>query len=284
MSRTTGRQDGGSPGTRARLLEAEITRVAAVCFGEMGYRATTLDTVAARAGVSKVTLYKYVSSKEDLLWRVFQRTIDAFRSGLRQIIDKDLPADQKLRRIIRYQVQLLTSHLPFLIVFFSEESGLPPDLARRVAREKREYDRAIERVVRQGIAEGRVRDLPPTLLVFGLLGMCNWLYKWYHPGGQLAPEQIADLFVDLLEQGYAAVKAPRGGEALASVLHRIETKLAALDRRLGELAAGGEPPGGPRTPARRAPVRHPRHAAARTVSEPETPARGSRSAGGHRRS
>src|SRR3970282_1471595 len=51
----------------ARLVEEEIVRAAAVCFGGVGYHATTLETIAARGGVSKVTLYPYVSSKEGLL-------------------------------------------------------------------------------------------------------------------------------------------------------------------------------------------------------------------------
>lgn len=216
---------------RGRLIQDEITRVAAICFGEMGYRATSLDTIAAKIGISKVTLYKYVSGKEELLWRVFERTIDAFRTGLRQIVEQDLAADEKLRRIIRYQVNLLTGHLPFLTVFFSEESGLSPDMARRVAREKRQYDRTIERVVRDGMAEGRLRDLPPTLLVFALLGMCNWLYKWYRPDGPLTPDLIADTVVDVVEHGYLTPQAPSGGDAVSAVLHRIDARLARLERR-----------------------------------------------------
>jgi len=213
------------------LLEEEIIRVGAHCFGEEGYRATTLETVAAKVGVSKVTLYNYVSSKEELLCRVFERTIETFRTGLRQIIAQDLPADEKLRRIIRYQVTLLTSHLPFLTVFFSEESGLPAHMAKRVAQEKREYDRAIEKVVRDGIVEGRFRDLPPTLLVFALLGMCNWLYKWYRPDGKLTPDEIASIFVDLLEQGYLR-RQREGPDPILRALQRLEGRITQLDYRL----------------------------------------------------
>jgi AcrR family transcriptional regulator len=217
---------------RAPLLRDEIVRVAAVCFGEVGYRATTLDTVAARAGVSKVTLYKYATSKEDLLWAVFARTIAEFRRGLGRIVARRLPADETLRRIVRYQVGLLTSHLPFLRVFFRAEGDLAPRLAARVARAKREYDRTIERVVRQGIREGRVRSLPPTILVFGVLGMTNWLHTWYRPDGRLAPDEIAAIFVDLLERGYLRDDRARAGADLGRVLGRIDARLAALEGRL----------------------------------------------------
>lgn len=204
------------------LLQEEIVRVAADCFGKEGYRATTLETIATKAGVSKVTLYNYVSSKEELLCRVFDRTIESFRSGLRQIIERRAPADETLRRIIRYQVVLLASHLPFLRVFFSEEAGLPTDMARRVAREKREYDRAIEKVVSEGIAQGHLRDLEPTLLVFALLGTCNWMYKWYRPDGKLTVDEIAGVFVDLLERGYLAAANGRKHDPVLAALRRVE--------------------------------------------------------------
>jgi AcrR family transcriptional regulator len=228
MSRERG--DGRQAGRKAvaRLVEEEIVRAAAVCFGRVGYHATTLDTIAARVGVSKVTLYRYVSSKEELLWRVFERTIEAFHGGLEAIVRQGLPPDETLRRIVHHQVRMLTTHLPFLAVFFSEESGLPAQLAQRVARTKREYDRTIESVVRRGIRQGIVRDLNPIILVFTILGACNWLSKWYRPDGRLAPDRIADVFVTLLERGY--LREPRGGEAAAPALRTIERRVAALER------------------------------------------------------
>jgi len=223
--RRTGRRAAGG-----RPVEEEIVRAAAVCFSGVGYHATRLETIAAKVGVSKVTLYRYVSSKEELLWRVFERTIDSFQGGLRAILDQKLPADETLRQVIRHQVRLLTSHQPFLTVFFSEEGGLPANLARRVSQIKRQYDRAIERVVRQGIRQRILPDTDPILLVFAILGACNWLYKWYRPDGRLTPDQIAEVFVALLEQGY--LRRPRDGDAVAPALRSMERRLAALERRM----------------------------------------------------
>ena len=222
-------RDATLPPTRAAVLD-EIVRAAAAGFGEVGYRAATLDAIAERAGISKVTLYRYVSSKEDLLSLVVERIIASFRQGLRQIVEQRRPADETLRRIIRYQVTLLAENLPFLTVFFSEESGLPAPMAAQAARAKREYDRTIERVVRQGVESGRLRALPPTLVVFGILGMCNWLHKWYRPQGPLSPGQIADVFVDLLERGYLA--AADGAASRHDALARIDKRLARLEAAL----------------------------------------------------
>jgi len=218
------------PPTRAAVLD-EIVRAAAVAFGEVGYRTATLEAIAERAGLSKVTLYRYVGSKEELLSLVVERIIDEFQGGLRRIVAERRPASETLRRIIRYQVELLAAHLPFLTVFFSEESGLPAPMAARATRAKREYDQTIERVVREGVEGGLLRDLPPRLVVFGLLGMCNWLHKWYRADGKRSAAEIADVFVALLERGYLVEPAATGqdGDALA----RIDRRLARLEQTLG---------------------------------------------------
>jgi AcrR family transcriptional regulator len=224
------------PPPRAAVLD-EIVRAAAAAFGEVGYRTATLETIAERAGLSKVTLYRYVGSKEELLSLVVERIIDEFQGGLRRLIAERRPANETLRRIVHYQVQLLAEHLPFLTVFFSEESGLPAPMAARATRAKREYDQAIERVVREGVEAGLLRDLPPRLVVFGLLGMCNWLHTWYRPNGKRSAAEIADVFVALLERGYLAEPAPSpdNSEALA----RIDRRLARLE---SALAAARRPP------------------------------------------
>jgi AcrR family transcriptional regulator len=222
-------RDASLPPTRAAVLDG-IVRAAATAFGEVGYRTATLEAIAERAGLSKVTLYRYVSSKEELLSLVVERIIDEFQRGLRRIIAERRPANETLRRIIHYQVELLAEHLPFLTVFFSEESGLPAPMAARATRAKREYDQAIERVVREGVEAGLLRDLPPRLVVFGLLGMCNWLHKWYRPDGKRSAAEIADVFVALLEHGYLA-RVTRDDDALTRVDQRLARLEAALAPR-----------------------------------------------------
>jgi hypothetical protein len=87
-------------------------------------------------------------------------------------------------------------------------------------------------VVRQGIDEGRFRPLDPRLFVFAIDGMCNWMTKWYRPDGRMRPEDIAAVFVDLLERGYLTPEAAAPAGELASGLRRIEQRLARIEARL----------------------------------------------------
>ena len=63
------------------------------------------------------------------------------------------------------------------------------------------------------------RKSDPKLQAFALIGMCNWVYKWYKPRpDSYSPEQIADYFVSLLERGY--LKGDR--EGIPGVLKSLE--------------------------------------------------------------
>ena len=53
-------------------------------------------------------------------------------------------------------------------------------------------------------------DLDVQVVSYGLLGMLNWLYKWYEPGGRLSVQEVAAQFAALALGGLAApASAPR---------------------------------------------------------------------------
>jgi TetR/AcrR family transcriptional regulator, cholesterol catabolism regulator len=209
-------------GSKQALREESILQAAAACFGEQGYRATTLEAVAERLGISRVTLYRYCPSKEELLARVFARSIAIFQRGLQQICTQDVSPEEKLRQIIRHQIRLMADHRNFLSVFFSEEGNLPAEMARRARAERRMYDELIEGVIREGVEAGRLAPLSPKLLSFAILGMCNWLYQWYQPDGPLSADEVARIFIQLVEHGYLH------GDPQQETLKRLERVQAEL--------------------------------------------------------
>jgi len=181
--------------------------------------------------VSKTTLYGYFPSKEDLLAAIFHRTMTLVEEGLRDIERRGAPPAEQLRQVIRHQVRTVVAERSFLTVFFGEEPNLPARLARSIARRKAGYDRAVQKIVERGV-RARAFDVPePRLLVWALLGMSNWVYRWYNPAGAWDADAIADAFIALVEPGYLARPTLRSD--LATRVTRLEHTLATLSRRPG---------------------------------------------------
>ncbi|MEZ4988112.1 MAG: helix-turn-helix domain-containing protein [Saprospiraceae bacterium] len=69
-------------------------------FAVFGYRGTTVSQIAAKAGISKGLLYNYFSGKEELLHEIIRSSIAENISWVQAIYDMDLPAFEKLERLV----------------------------------------------------------------------------------------------------------------------------------------------------------------------------------------
>jgi mycofactocin system transcriptional regulator len=93
-SAVTGRRPAGRPEATSH---AAIEQAAFRLFAERGFDATTLDAIAAEVGVGRRTLFRYYSSKNDIPWGQFDRTLDGFREIL-DSMPEDLPLHESVHR------------------------------------------------------------------------------------------------------------------------------------------------------------------------------------------
>ena len=186
------------------IRKQKIIEVAATLFCKKGYQSTSLDDVAKEIGISKAGIYHYVSSKDDLLSIIYTQAFEKIFQETYEIGRMDLPPDEKLRRILDNHIKnIIVRDLSMFSVFFSEESQLPEKDFQKIRQEKRRYTRIIEEIIEEGIALGLFRELDPQLQAYAILGMCNWIYKWYRPERtKYDTEVIANNFIALLEVGY----------------------------------------------------------------------------------
>jgi AcrR family transcriptional regulator len=215
---------------RRKAARAQILRAAADLFRERGYQASTVDQIAAHLGMSKASLYTHFRAKEEMLAAISRETIEAFIRDLSLVLASRLGAEDKLRTVVRQHVQFVIANRSFLTVFFGEEANLPPRFVRSLAAQKNRYDKGLERIVEEGIRSGVFRELSPRLVVFAVLGMVNWVHKWYNPRGRWGAEEISAAFLSLIEGGL--LRRERRGRALSGRLRRLERELHDVARAL----------------------------------------------------
>ncbi len=197
---------------KQRLIDTAIK-----VFHEKGYRTATLEDVAKDLGVTKAALYHYVSSKEELLSVIYIQALENFFEKAYKIGELDLAPPEKMRVLIRHHLKhTVIENLAIFAVFFSEENQLPEKDFEKIRIEKRKYTRVFEDIFKAGMEEGSFELSDPKLLAFAIIGMCNWLYRWYKPGDDYrSPDEIVDHFLHLLEHGFLRVNesTAENGEA-----------------------------------------------------------------------
>lgn len=90
-----GARRGRPPGTSARALELIALRL----FAEQGFEETTVDQIAAAAGVSRRTFFRYFDSKAGALWGEFDTEV----ATIRRLLD-ELPAGLPVMTAVRQAV------------------------------------------------------------------------------------------------------------------------------------------------------------------------------------
>lgn len=82
------RPSAGRPRASSRRT---LEDAASELFLEQGYAATTIDQIAARAGVGRNTFFNYFAAKSDLLWIDFDETLAGFDDALAAVPDDTAP-------------------------------------------------------------------------------------------------------------------------------------------------------------------------------------------------
>ncbi len=183
--------------SKDEVIFAEAVRI----FREKGYHATSMRNIADAVGLQKGSLYHYISSKEDLLFKIFERSSGALTQQLEAIVaSNDSPPD-KLRRAIESHLVALCDQLDIYTVYLSERRALGNRYHTKVRAEGEKHARLIEKILQEGIAHKDFRALDTRMVALAILGMCNWLYQWYSPDGRLTPQQIAVIFSDVVIDG-----------------------------------------------------------------------------------
>lgn len=158
-------------GRRKQARPRELLDAALALFVEKGFAAARAEDIAARAGVSKATLYLYFRSKEDLL-----KGLIAERFGSRIAIDAheaiDARASQELLRdvLTTWRSALAEGDAGGIFKLVLMEVRNFPGLADYWSHEVIEpARRLVSQIVVRGIDRGEFRPVDPDLVVHALV-------------------------------------------------------------------------------------------------------------------
>lgn len=168
---------------RKEARPAELTAAALDLFVERGYAATRLDEVAARAGVSKGTLYLYFDSKEALFKAVVREgLLPALAEGEALVAGFDGDSETLLRAIGSGMWRLIGAQriggIPKLI--FGEARNFP-EIARFYHEEViLRGTELIRSVIERGVARGEFRPVDADTTIYIVMAPLLMRMIWRH--------------------------------------------------------------------------------------------------------
>jgi TetR/AcrR family transcriptional regulator, cholesterol catabolism regulator len=198
-------REGGKEKPSTRL--EEVLQSAANIFFAKGFHATSIEDVARDVGMLKGSLYYYIKSKDDLLFQLLLAGIEDGDAYIAKQIDLDGDPVEQLERAVRAQIDYIIEHRVPFGLFLHEFDSLSGKRQHKLISVMSRYNNRFVELVKRGQAQGKLMEGEPWLIVNGILGMCNWLYRWYDtdPASNRAngsnPEQVKQVFLRILLEG-----------------------------------------------------------------------------------
>ena len=181
-----------------------VLQTAAHLFLEQGFRKTSMSELAARLEITKPALYYYFRNKEDLLVECYRAGVAEMEGLLNEAVLHTGSGLEKVRAYLHAYATSVASREFGRCVAMLDDDDLSAKAKRDVRALKRRTDSTLREFIQQGIDDGSIRPCDVKLAAFAMAGAINWIGKWFKPGGELGPDQIAREFADLLTQGLRA--------------------------------------------------------------------------------
>ena len=143
---------------RTRLVEA-----ACAVFAEKGYASTRVAEIAERAGVGKGTVYEYFSSKEELLFAVFESTNADISSRMNDALAAGGSSEEQLHNLLRLGAEVISEQVelqPVILDFWAASRGkdVEETYRRAVVASYTFFRNLVSDFIREGQRRGEFKD------------------------------------------------------------------------------------------------------------------------------
>ncbi len=158
-----------------------ILLAASKVFAESGFSGAKISHIAKEAGVADGTIYLYFQNKEDILFTLFQTSLEKFNGQLKERLAGVSSPVQAIRIICDHWFTYMEENVYIaylnLVELRQHSSGLRKQLSAYIT----PFFETIEQIVVQGIADGSFRpglEIRHTRrLIFGAMDqiIASWL-------------------------------------------------------------------------------------------------------------
>jgi len=186
-----------------RFLEKseEVHESISKLFARNGYDATSIRDIASELAINKSTLYHYIGSKEEALFKTIYSGMEYAVETLSKIAAKDLPPEERLLEILSFYTTRFCGDPERILLLANNFKYLNEKHQLIVTEKQKEVLKFFKTTLNELAKEGKMKDLNPTVAIFAFIGMAHHTANWFKMYGPIKLEELAQTFVEIFTKG-----------------------------------------------------------------------------------
>lgn len=186
-------------GSHSDITGPKVQQAALRLIARHGFAAVSMRQIAAEVGVQAGALYNYTTDKQSLLFDLMRAHMDDVLGALAAA---DLRGDPCLRLdgFTRFHIRFHLPRSDEVFVSYMELRNLAPENFAIVEAMRRQYETALEDILRDGVAAGLFAVPDTRVATMAIIAMLTGLSHWYRADGRLGMDAIEDIYCDLVRK------------------------------------------------------------------------------------
>lgn len=183
-------------GSHSEITGPRVRAAAQRLFAQHGFAAVSMRQIAAEVGVQAGALYLYTPDKQSLLAELMT---DHMHDLLAALAGEPMPADPvaRLAAFARFHIRFHLERPEAVFIAYMELRNLTPENFTRIEAMRRQYEDALEAILRAGTASGAFHVPDTKLATLALIAMLTGVTTWYREGGRLTRADVAGIYADM---------------------------------------------------------------------------------------
>lgn len=184
---------------RSRVNRGDDIREAAlVLFADKGYNATTMEDIGTAVNLRGPSLYKHVSSKQDLLFAIMAKSVSDVQQDQAAAVASTDDVLLQIRRAVEAHVRFHARRRREAFVGHRELRSLDKGNYERIIAQRRAYELGLRTLIERGLAEGLLRTRSAKLSTLAILDMGIGIAGWFHERHEFSVDELAWEYGDMV--------------------------------------------------------------------------------------
>jgi AcrR family transcriptional regulator len=171
-------------GRPSKRRDDEVLEAAARIFYERGYADTSVQDIADDLGILKGSLYHYIDTKEDLLFRLLDGTHADVHQILKEVdAEEGLGPLEALELYVTRQLEYNIDHFQNVSVYYHDFERLGEERQKKILARRKEHQRWVTERIDEAQKAGLAQDaIDPAIAGRCIFATIIWTYRWFRPG------------------------------------------------------------------------------------------------------
>lgn len=176
----------------------KVRQAALDCFAANGFHGTSIRQIAKTADLSVPGVYHYYTSKHQILDSLCEVAMETLLSASESAVARPgTPVLERFDALIRVLVIFHARFSAIAFVTLSEIRSLQGGARHRHVTARNEQQDLLNRLVEEGCEKGVFTTAHPRHTARAITASCLGVSRWFRPGGENTPEELAEIYVDI---------------------------------------------------------------------------------------